>query len=192
MVIGITGKIGVGKSTVTKIFRSFGWAVVDADKIGNSLTVKNPTVLKRLSKEFGDDILTPQGNLRRKVLRKKAFKNKKSTQALNKIVHPFLLKELFSQVKKHTMKNRNVLIDAALLLDWNLDKKIDAVVLVHANRKLRIQRMLNRGFSKTNFIEIDQQQKSFHEFRKRSDYLIYNSGTEKDLRLKVERLLEKL
>lgn len=192
MVLGITGKIGVGKSTVTKIFESLEWAVVDADKIGNFVASNNRTVLKQLAKEFGNDILTAHGHLKRKVLREKAFKNKKTTQTLNKLVHPYLLKELFSQVKKHTDKHKNVIIDAALLLDWNLDKKIDAVVLIHANEKLRTKRMLSRGFSNSSFKEIDKQQKNFQELRNRSDYLIYNTGTEKQLREKVERLIKKL
>lgn len=192
LVVGITGKIGVGKSTVTKIFQSFGWAIVDADKIGKAVVGHNPAVLKKLAKEFGKDILIHNTILKREVLREKAFKNKKTTKILNKIVHPYLLDELFSQVKKHRDRNKNVIIDAALLLDWNLDKKIDAVVLVHTNKKLRIERMLHRGFSRKAVLEIDKQQKSFYELRRRSDYLIYNSTSEKELRIKVERLLNKL
>ncbi len=192
LVVGITGKIGVGKSTVTKIFQSFHWAIVDADKIGKAVVTHNPAVLKKLAKEFGKDILINKTILRREVLREKAFKNKRTTKTLNKIVHPYLLDELFSQVKKHRDRNKNVIIDAALLLDWNLDNKMDAVVLVHANKKLRIERMLNRGFSRKAVLEIDKQQKSFQALRQRSDFLIYNSSSEKELRIKVERLLEKL
>ena len=123
MIIGITGKIGVGKSTVTKIFKSYGWAVVDADLIGKEVVTHNPSVLKKLAKVFGDDILVNNSILRREVLRERAFKNKKTTKALNQIVHPVLMKELYAQVKKHTLKKKNIIIDAALLLDWDLDKK---------------------------------------------------------------------
>ncbi len=192
MVIGITGKIGVGKSTVTHIFKSLGWAVVDADKIGKSAVTHNPKVLKQLAQKFGDDILINKSILRRELLRERAFKTKQTTNTLNKIVHPFLLKELFSQVKKLRDNKKNVIIDAALLLDWKLEKQVDAVILVHANKKLRFQRMVKRGFSKNDIIEIDNRQKSFYQFRAKSDYLIYNSGTEKELTGKVKRILIKL
>ena len=69
---------------------------------------------------------------------------------------------------------------------------VDAVLLVHTNKRLRIQRMLSRGFSKKSVLEIDNKQLSFQELRHRSDYLIYNSGTEKGLKQKVDRLIEKL
>ncbi len=192
MIIGITGKIGVGKSTVTKIFKSYGWVVVDADLIGKEVVTHNPIVLKKLAKEFGQDILINKSILRRELLRERAFKSKKSTLALNKIVHPVLMKELYAQLEQYTLNKKNIIVDAALLLDWNLDKDVDAVVLVHTNLKLRIQRMLARGFSKEAVLDSDCKQKSFQQLRKRSNYLIYNSGTETELKEKVDRLISKL
>ena len=188
MIIGITGKIGSGKSTVTELFATQGWVVIDADKIGKQVVQQNKSVLKKLVAHFGDDILTAKKNLNRKKLREKAFQSKSSVKALNKIVHPYLLEELFQQIKKLSLKNKDILIDAALLLDWKLDKNIDAVIVVHANQNIRINRMLNRGFSKKDILEIDVQQKPFLEFRKKADYLIYNSGTNKELIQKVKEL----
>ncbi len=103
-----------------------------------------------------------------------------------------MLEELYSQVRKHITQNKNVIIDAALLLNWKLDLKIDAVILVHANLKLLCERMQKRGFSKETVLEIDKQQISFQKLRNRSDFLIYNSGTQKELQAKVKRLLKKL
>ena len=192
MIIGITGKIGSGKSTVTKIFVSLGWKVIDADKIGRLVVDKNKSILKKLVASFGKEILTKSEKLNRKKLRELAFKNKSSVKTLNNIVHPYLVEEIYNQIEKYKKQKKNIVLDAALLYDWKIEKKLDAVIVVHTNQKLRIHRMKQRGYSNEQIKEIDNRQRTFQSFRKKSDYLIYNSGTQKELVQKVKKVLQKL
>ncbi|MDH4156948.1 MAG: dephospho-CoA kinase [candidate division Zixibacteria bacterium] len=101
MLIGVTGQIGAGKSTAAAILKSFGAAVVDADKIGRQVVDDNPPLLRWLVRAFGDRILNRRGNLDRRRLAALAFENDASGQRLNQLVHPYLLKELHRQVKGH-------------------------------------------------------------------------------------------
>lgn len=184
--------IGSGKSSLAKLFSDNGWYIINADKIGNDVVKENKSLLKKLAKEFGKDILTPTGRLRRKLLVKRAFGANSKVKILNRIVHPYLLKELNRQIKHHQSFKRNIVIDAALLLDWDYDKKLDYTITVHSKLELRIKRMKKRGYNSDDIKKITSRQLSLSEFKNRSDFVIYNNGTQKELRHKFENLLKKL
>ena len=191
MLIGITGQIGSGKSTVANILKNMGMAVVDADKIGKQVVDQIPALLKKLVKEFGSETLTKSGNLNRKKLAELAFKNEKSKRKLNAIVHPYLLKELMSQIKQKSMKYENIVVDAALLLDWKLDKKMDITIVIHAALKDRLKRLSERGISPKDTISRQKAQLPYSEYRKRADIIILNNQTEFELKIKLKKIFTK-
>ncbi len=192
MLIGLVGQIGSGKSEVAAIFRKFGAHIISADKIGKDVVEKNPVVLKRLIKTFGPEILTPSGRLRRKRLGCLAFAGEKSKARLNAIVHPYLLKELTRQSKAANRKYKLVVIDAALLVDWGWHKKVDLTILVHAKKEILVSRLIKKGYSRGEALERLKSQLSYSALRKASDLVISNNGTLKDLRPKVERIVNRL
>lgn len=191
MLIGITGQIGAGKSTAAKILKNMGMAVVDADKIGKQVVDKNPALLKKLVKEFGSEILTKSGKLNRKKLAELAFENEKSKKRLNAIVHPYLLKKLTSQIKQKSKKSEYVVIDAALLLDWRLDKKMDITIVIHASLKDRLKRLNDRGISQKDALSRQKAQLPFSEYQKRADIFILNNQTECELKNKLKNIFTK-
>ena len=91
LVIGLTGPIGSGKSAVAKLFCENGYVSVDADKLAKKVVEKGSLTLQKLAKNFGDEIINPDGTLNRKMLAKKAFSSKESTALLNSITHLFYL-----------------------------------------------------------------------------------------------------
>lgn len=184
--------IGSGKSTAADYFKSFGFEIIDADLIGKQVVENNQTVLKRLANIFGSDILTPSGRLRRKVLGGKAFANEKSRLQLNQIVHPYLLKELYRQLKEHQKNQKNIVIDAALLLEWNLEKEMDLTLLIHASKEIRVKRALKRGFKIEDIQKIQMRQMTYTHYRKRVDKVILNNSTPKRLYQKLESIIKKL
>ena len=192
MLIGITGQIGSGKTTASKIFKSLGAAIIDADKIGREVVENSPALVKRLTTRFGDAILNKSGKLNRKRLAQLAFADPKSKAALNRIVHPYLLKELRQQEQKLGRSYEVVVIDAALLLDWKLDREVDFVLVIHASQPTRFRRVRSRGIGLADARARQAAQLPFSEYRRLADRVILNNKTEADLRRKLERLYARL
>jgi len=191
MYIGITGQIGSGKTTVAKIFASFGAAVIDADHIGRQVVDRSAQLRKRLASQFGGEILTASGRLSRKKLARLAFADEAAKQRLNRLVHPFLLKELRRQMKELAKRHDVVVIDAALLLDWELDRPMDVVLVIHASQETRLKRLAARGISKEDALARQRAQVPFSEYRKRADYVVLNNSTVEKLQAKLQHLYKK-
>lgn len=188
MLIGLTGQIGAGKSTAARVFEELGAAIVDADMIGRDVVEMSPAVLKKLVKQFGKEILTPSGSLNRKGLAKRAFSTDEGKAALNAIVHPYLLAELHRQVKNYQKQGKVIVIDAALLLDWELDKQVDKTVVITASPQVRIKRMVERGLSRQEVLTRQKVQLSLAEYKRRATVVITNNGTRPELAQKIFRL----
>lgn len=184
--------IGAGKSTATDICEDFGLAVINADKIGKQVVDDDPEVIQKLAKKFGDDILTPKGNLRRKKLAEKAFRHERTRRQLNQIVHPSLLREIKKQTRQYKREKKDIVIDAALLLEWGIDKTCDHVLMIHASEKARLARLYKRGITINDALARQKQQLSFKQFRDRSDYMILNNDSVEVLKKKLVKLLQQL
>ena len=191
MYIGVTGQIGSGKTTAAKIFASFGAVVIDADHIGHQVVDRSIPLRKKLARQFGGEILTPSGKLSRKRLARLAFADEAAKQRLNRLVHPFLLKELRRQMKELAKRHNVVVIDAALLLDWELDRRMDVVLVVYASEETRLKRLAARGISKEDALARQKAQVPFSEYRKRADYVVLNNSTAERLQAKLQRLYKK-
>ena len=185
MLIGITGQIGAGKTTAANILKTMGAVVIDADEIGRSVVESNPQLLRKLVKSFGNQILTKAGNLRRKNLAELAFANSKNRKLLNRLVHPYLLKELRKKLKNEHNNNRVVVVDAALLLDWNLDRVVDSTLVISCNKDKRLGRLLRRGLTRVDAINRMINQLPYRTYQNRADRVILNSSTQSDFERKV-------
>jgi dephospho-CoA kinase len=183
--IGITGQIGSGKSTAAKVFAKLGAAVINADKIGRQVVEKNPALTSKLAGAFGSEVLNPNGSLKRKRVAQIAFSNKSNKKRLDSLVHPFLLKELKRQITCLSKSHRVIVIDAALFLDWNLDKITDQVLLIHGSEKIRLSRMMSRGIKIADAKARQKWQMKFSKMRKRADKIILNNTSKIEFELKV-------
>lgn len=192
MLIGITGLIGSGKSEVARIFKKNGAFVISADKIGKNVVEKNKSILNKLARAFGPGILTPSGRLRRKKLGELAFSSGENKKILNRIVHPALLKELFYQSHSAAKKYEIVVIDAALLINWGWDKKVDMTILVHATRKNRLSRLLRKGYAAEEFHERTKSQLKYSELSRHANLILLNNSSKKALVEKVNNIISGL
>ena len=192
MFIGVTGQIGAGKTTAAKILASFGAAVIDADCIGREVVESSAPLRKKLAGAFGSDILTSAGSLKRRALARLAFANADNKRRLNELVHPYLLRELRRQMRQLRRQHQVVVIDAALLFDWNLESELDFVVVVHASLETRLKRLQARGISRQDARCRQRVQLPFREYQRRADYVILNNSTVEHLRLKLQRLYAKI
>lgn len=182
MLIGLTGLIGAGKSTAAEILKSNGAVIVDADRIGKEVINANPPLLRKLQRAFGNDIARKDGRLNRRRLAAVAFVDEISRSKLNQLVHPYLLRELWRQVREKSKRYDIVVIDAALLLEWKLEKKCDLTIAIHAPRELRLKRLAKRGIDRADALARERRQLPLSEFRRRCDYLINNNDSKAELR----------
>ena len=192
MLIGVTGQIGTGKTVVANYFKKHGAFVISADKIGRDVVENNTAVLKKLVKEFGSVIVTKSGRLQRRKLGRIAFSSEENKKRLNRIVHPPLLKELQRQVNSAKKNHNCIVIDAALLIDWGWHKKVDLTILVHAGEKIKISRLLKRGFSAEEALERLKSQLKYSQLRKCTDIVVFNNKSIGSLEKKIQKILTKL
>lgn len=169
-----------------------GAAVIDADRIGREVVENNPQVLARLVRRFGEDILTRSGRLNRRKLALRAFQNDAAKLHLNRIVHPPLLKELKRQTRQAARVNNVVVIDAALLLDWNLDRIVDLTIVIRASQSKRLERLMDRGISRTDALARQRGQLPLVEYRLRADYVLLNNDSPDRLRDKLMKIVRRI
>ncbi len=189
-IIGITGGIGSGKTEVAKIFKKLGAKILSGDEIGKEVVEKNQTVFKKLVKVFGKGILNKNKKLNRRELGNIAFSSIKRRNKLNKIVHPYLLSSLKKKIKEYRKKGSGiVVIDAALIIEWGLQKELDYLILVESALKNRVKRLKeNLGYSQKEAMNRIKVQIKDKTRRKYADYIIKNDKDLKELSRKTVSL----
>lgn len=192
MLIGLTGQIGAGKTTAAVMLASMGAYVIDADLIGHEVVDSSPQLRRKLGHQFGPDIFDWRGRLKRRLLARRAFANEESRRLLNNLVHPYLLKELHRQVRVAARSYNLVIIDAALLLDWHMDREVDFVLVIHASRNTRFARLARRGISRADAMARQKAQLPFREYQRRADRLILNNVTPANLKTKLMKFLNSI
>ena len=198
MVIGLTGGIGTGKSTVSRKLREKGYPVIDLDIISREV-ITYSEVIDELVENFGSEILEEQNAvsgkkcISRNKLRQTVFKDEKKVTVLNSIMHPPIIEEMRRQIKELRQKHKTVFVEVQLLFEVKLEKEFDMTVLVYADRKTQMERVLKRdGRSEGEVQEIVNVQMSMDEKRKLSDYIIENNGNSEMLDLEIEKFIKKL
>ncbi len=177
MIIGVTGGIASGKTTVCHIFEQQGALIIDADEIGREVVEQDKGVLAQLVAVFGNQILAQDGSLARRTLGKLAFGDPPAKSKLDEIVHPPLLRRLrekMAQAQK-SQSHRTVVVDAALLVEWDILSWFNAVVVVVGEREDQIRRLVQQGLTLKEAQDRIDAQLSVEEKVKRADYVIYNT-----------------
>ena len=174
IVIGLTGPTGSGKSSASKIAENFGFQVIDCDKTAREATEKGTEGLKALVSVFGEDILLSDGNLNRKALANKAFKDKASTDLLNKTILPYIADLVVKQAA-----GQDTLLDAPTLFESGINKICDKTVAVLADRDIRLKRIIARDNLTLKEAEIRiNAGKDEKFFKENADYVLYNNDDE--------------
>jgi dephospho-CoA kinase len=187
IVIGITGEIAAGKSLAASFLREKGIQVIDADKIGHEILVRN-NVKNQLVKTFGKQILASDNIIDRQVLGKIVFTDLRRLEQLNNVVHPILIDEIINRIK--TSQDKFLVIDAALLCDWKLNKICDYTILITADSDLRVQRLVkDKGLSPQEAKNRISAQKVHCD---KVDFVIENNESCSDFRTKIERIWRKI
>jgi len=187
--IGLTGGIGSGKSAACEIFSELGVPVIDADNIAHSLVKPGMPAFKEIIKMFGNEVISSDGTLDRKIIRNSIFANQIDRKKLEDLLHPAVYREIAVQVE--TINSKYCIISIPLLLETDASKTVDRILVIDAPRELQLERALNRD--KTNKSDIDaiiDSQISRKDRLSAADDIVDNKGDIDNLRKRIRDLHE--
>jgi dephospho-CoA kinase len=191
-VIGVTGGIGSGKSTVSRLLKEMGAKVIDADLIAHQIVEKGQPALQELEGHFGTGILTEKGTLDRKKLAALVFGDKEKLIVLNGITHRYVAEQIIESVDRlRTQGNTSmVAIDVPIPVKHGFLDVVDEVWVVTADLETRLHRVMERsGLGRGEAMNRVGMQKSDAEYKELADHVIDNNGSLDELREIVTRLL---
>ena len=197
IIIGLCGGSGSGKGSVCKIFSEFGIPCIDTDAVYREITSAPGECLTALQNEFGIEIITESGTLNRKKLASIVFSGEDSKlrlERLNEITHKYILDETKRSLDNYrTMGAAAAIVDAPVLFESGFDRECDVIVLVVAERELRITRIMSRdGITRKEAEQRINSQISDDELMLRCDYMIRNDYDLSYLKQEVKTVLKKI
>lgn len=192
--IGLTGGIGSGKSTVAQLLLRHGWVVVDADQIARDIVEPGQPALAELADAFGEDILQADGSLDRGLLASRAFASREQTDLLNSITHPRIQEETQARFAAARRAGADfVVYDMPLLVDKGLHKDMEATIVVDVDAEERVRRLVNyRGLDEGDARRRIAAQIPDEVRRAAADFIIDNNGAREELDAQVDGVVEKL
>jgi dephospho-CoA kinase len=197
LIIGLTGGIVSGKSTVARMFKDLGAKIVDADKLGHKVILPQETAWKRIIEIFGKDILQKDQTINRKKLGKIVFANQNLLKKLNKITHPEiikLIKKEISLAKNDSKEEKKILIiDAALIYETKIDRLMDKIIVVYLDEEEQLKRLIKRNnLSEKEALQKIKSQIPLKEKIEIADYVIDNSNSLDKTKEQVETIWQEI
>ena len=193
--VALTGGIGTGKSTASKILNELGAFIFDADKEAKNILKNNETIQSELIAEFGTDIMSGDEKIDNNKLARIAFQDQDHQLRLNSIIHPYVFQEIDEIFDDVLEKGGNdiFVIDAALIYESGADTHMDYVIVITALLKIRMERALQRETLSRNEIlkRIDLQWPEEEKIAL-ADFVIHNDSTEKELLNSITDIYNKL
>ncbi|MEC0133698.1 MULTISPECIES: dephospho-CoA kinase [Paenibacillus] len=179
MIIGLTGGIASGKSTVSALLVNKGARLVDADVIAREVMLPGHEVLAAAAKQFGKEILFPDGTLNRAKLGEIVFQDPVALQTLNNLTHPAIRQEIKNRMYSMEQEEpkRLIIVDIPLLFESGLETLFHEIVVVYVPREVQITRLMERNRLSLEEAEARlNAQMDIEQKRNKADYIIDNSG----------------
>lgn len=194
LVIGLTGSIGSGKSTVSRQLAALGWYIIDADVLSRRAVEPGSVALNALAERFGADVLRQDGTLDRAALAERAFASPEETAALNSIVHPEVIRLLHEELEaaKHRGES-TIVLDVPLLFQTGLESLCDCTVAVTATPDVRRRRIcLRDGLTAEQAQRRMEAQPPDSYYTQRATDTLVNDGDEVSLNHAIEAWLNRI
>ncbi|ASF17944.1 MULTISPECIES: dephospho-CoA kinase [Staphylococcus] len=189
-VIGLTGGIASGKSTVSELLSAHGFKIVDADIASRQAVEKGTKGLERVKESFGEQAIDENGEMNRAYVGEVVFNQPEKRLELNEIVHPIVREIMEKEKAQYLSEGYHVIMDIPLLFENNLQDTVDEVWLVYTSESIQIDRLMER-----NNISMEEakarvySQISIDKKRRMADHEIDNRDTKLELKQNLENLL---
>jgi dephospho-CoA kinase len=191
--LGLTGGVGMGKSTTAGFLRQRGAQVVDTDEIARELAQLGQPALEEIKKEFGGAIISPGGQLRRDELAKIVFADANARRKLEAILHPKIRERWLAQIAKWKKENVSLaVVVIPLLFETQAESHFDKIICVACSPNAQRERLLARGWSETQIEQRIAAQMPVEEKIARSHFVIWTEGNLENHSQQLDRILAKL
>ena len=193
-IIGVTGGVGAGKSTVLNYLeKRYGAKLILADLVGHEVMEPGHEAYEQVVKVFGQEIVSEDKTIDRKALGAIVFADEKKRMILNRIIHPAVRQEILRRLEEAELLHLSyVVVEAALFLEENYDAFCDETWYIYTAEKIRRQRLKeSRGYSDERIDQIFRSQKTHEEFQKRCLFMIDNNGSEEETFRQIDRRMKK-
>ncbi len=192
IVLGVTGGIATGKSTVTAIFRSYGIPVVDGDEVAREVVQPQTEGLKRITTLFGREVLKQDGTLNRKKLGKWVFSDPEKRKQLDEALDQLIRAEIERQRDAYIAQELSlVVLDIPLLFESHYEKEVDQVMVVYVPEDVQLQRLVARDkLTKAEAQKRINSQLSIELKKERADILVENSGSKEETEKIIKEWLQ--
>jgi dephospho-CoA kinase len=188
ILVGLTGGIGSGKSTVSARLASRGAVIIDADAITREVQLPGSDVVKELAERFGPEVLAADGSLERQALANIVFTDPEALKALNAIVHPAVGREMNRRMIEQRATTNVVVLDIPLLTE-NPREGLQGRIVVDVPVETQVQRLVaHRGFDEADARARISRQASREDRLAKADFVVDNSGSPEDLDAQIDRL----
>ncbi|HCY6461414.1 TPA: dephospho-CoA kinase [Staphylococcus aureus] len=189
-VIGLTGGIASGKSTVSELLSVFGFKVVDADKAAREAVKKGSKGLAQVREVFGDEAIDENGEMNRRYMGDLVFNHPEKRLELNAIIHPIVRDIMEEEKQEYLKQGYNVIMDIPLLFENELDNTVDEVWVVYTSESIQMDRLMQRNnLSLEDAKARVYSQISIDKKSRMADHVIDNLGDKLELKQNLERLL---
>lgn len=190
-VIGLTGGIASGKSTVSELLSVFGFKVVDADKAAREAVKKGSKGLAQVREVFGDEAIDENGEMNRRYMGDLVFNHPEKRLELNAIIHPIVRDIMKEEKQEYLKQGYNVIMDIPLLFENELENTVDEVWVVYTSESIQMDRLMQRNnLSLEDAKARVYSQISIDKKSRMADHVIDNLGDKLELKQNLERLLE--
>lgn len=190
-VIGLTGGIASGKSTVSELLSVFGFKVVDADKAAREAVKKGSKGLAQVREVFGDEAIDENGEMNRRYMGDLVFNHPEKRLELNAIIHPIVRDIMEEEKQEYLKQGYNAIMDIPLLFENELENTVDEVWVVYTSESIQMDRLMQRNnLSLEDAKARVYSQISIDKKSRMADHVIDNLGDKLELKQNLERLLE--
>ncbi|MGN8645759.1 dephospho-CoA kinase [Gracilibacillus sp. HCP3S3_G5_1] len=192
LIIGLTGNIATGKSTISNMFQEkYKIPVIDADRVSREVVEPGEETLAQIVTTFGEDILLNDGTLNRKKLGEIIFQDKRKREQLNAIVHPAVRKRMIAKKEALLLQGNQVIVmDIPLLFENNLTYLVEKTIVVFTTEDIQLQRLMKRNqLSEKEARDRMNSQMNINQKRELADAVIDNSGSIEDSEKQLKKIL---
>lgn len=190
IIIGLCGCTGSGKSTVATLFAMYGAYIIDCDNIAHNVTKKDTECFTEIVDHFGSDIVKEDGNLNRKALANIIFEKSDEKRVLEEITHKYILEDVFKEINSH---DGLILVDAPLLFESGLDSWCNYTIVVTADEKVRLKRIMSRDdIDEELALKRIKSQTEEKDLVSRCDFVIHNNSNVKSLNSQIKSIVDRI
>ena len=190
-IVGLTGGISSGKSTVSSYLKQLKIPVIDADEVARKVVEPNSQGAREIRKTFGSDVFEEDGSLNRQKLGALVFSNAENRQKLDDLLQPLIKIMILDEIEEYRQKGENMIVlDLPLLFEKQYEELCEDIIVVYISKELQLERLMRRNqYTKQEALSRIDSQLSIEEKRKRATVLLDNQGTIQQLYHQVEQWL---